>query len=52
MGGENRDKEKSRLRKGMNIIITTPGRILDHLVTTKCFSIDNVRWVVIDEADR
>lgn len=24
-GGENRDKEKSRLRKGVNILVATPG---------------------------
>ena len=31
MGGENPSKEKSRLRKGMTIIICTPGRFLYHL---------------------
>lgn len=30
-GGENRDKEKARLRKGVNILVATPGRLLDHL---------------------
>lgn len=24
-GGENRDKEKARLRKGVNIVVATPG---------------------------
>ena len=30
-GGENRDKEKARLRKGVTVLVATPGRLLDHL---------------------
>ncbi|KAK4774348.1 hypothetical protein SAY86_009283 [Trapa natans] len=33
MGGENRSKEKARLRKGISILIGTPGCVLDHLKT-------------------
>ena len=31
MGGENIKKEKPRLRKGINILFTTTGRLLYHL---------------------
>jgi len=31
MGGEQIHKEKSRIRKGINILTTTPGRLLYHL---------------------
>jgi len=52
MGGENRAKEKARLRKGVCLLIATPGRLLDHLRMTESFVVDNLRWLVLDEADR
>ncbi|KAF0924130.1 hypothetical protein E2562_008447 [Oryza meyeriana var. granulata] len=51
MGGENRAKEKARLRKGISILIATPGRLLDHLQHTSSFVYSNLRWIVFDEAD-
>lgn len=33
-GGEKKKSEKNRIRKGLNIIISTPGRLLDHLDST------------------
>ncbi|XP_068663162.1 DEAD-box ATP-dependent RNA helicase 17 [Aristolochia californica] len=52
MGGENRSKEKARLRKGISILVATPGRLLDHLKNTTSFIYSRLRWVVFDEADR
>ncbi|KAG2398689.1 DEAD-box ATP-dependent RNA helicase [Vigna angularis] len=52
MGGENRSKEKARLRKGISILIATPGRLLDHLKNTTSFLHLNLRWIIFDEADR
>jgi len=52
VGGENRKAEKVRLRKGVNIIISTPGRMVDHLEKSENFKLDKVEWVVLDEADR
>lgn len=52
MGGENRAKEKARLRKGISILIATPGRLLDHLKNTQSFVYTNLRWIIFDEADR
>jgi ATP-dependent RNA helicase DDX31/DBP7 len=50
-GGESKKSEKSRLRKGINILVATPGRLLDHLKTTESFYVGNLRWLVLDEAD-
>lgn len=51
-GGEKRKSEKARLRKGVNILIGTPGRICDHLLHTESFKVDKVKYLVLDEADR
>lgn len=51
-GGEKRKTEKARLRKGINILVGTPGRLCDHLLHTESFKLDNVKWLVLDEADR
>ena len=51
-GGEKKKSEKARLRKGMNILVATPGRLLDHLQNTKVLAVDKVRWLVLDEGDR
>ncbi|KAG5884409.1 hypothetical protein JTB14_007007 [Gonioctena quinquepunctata] len=51
-GGENRNTEKTRLRKGVHLLIATPGRLLDHLLHTAAFKINKVRCLVLDEADR
>src|SRR5262249_1216208 len=52
IGGENRSHEKARLRKGLPILVTTPGRLLDHLQNTSSFNVGKGRWLVLDEADR
>ncbi|KAL0074441.1 P-loop containing nucleoside triphosphate hydrolase protein [Phycomyces blakesleeanus] len=52
IGGDSKSKEKARLRKGVNVLVSTPGRLLDHLENTKSFNIQNLRWLVLDEADR
>ena len=51
-GGQKRKAEKSRIRKGANIIISTPGRLLDHALHTSSLSLQRVRMLVLDEADR
>ncbi|GAB9474219.1 Atp-dependent RNA helicase [Globisporangium polare] len=52
MGGANRRAEAERLVKGVNILVSTPGRLLDHLQNTKAFIYHNLQILVIDEADR
>lgn len=51
-GGSTRTHEKARLRKGVPILVSTPGRLLDHLQNTSSFNIGKCRWLVLDEADR
>jgi ATP-dependent RNA helicase DDX31/DBP7 len=51
-GGATRTHEKARLRKGLPILVATPGRLLDHLQNTASFDAGKVRWLVLDEADR
>uniref|UniRef100_A0A673VGM9 ATP-dependent RNA helicase n=2 Tax=Suricata suricatta TaxID=37032 RepID=A0A673VGM9_SURSU len=52
MGGEKKKSEKARLRKGINILISTPGRLVDHIKSTKNLHFSRIRWLVLDEADR
>eukprot|EP01138_Halocafeteria_seosinensis_P006930 gb/GECG01007088.1/.p1 GENE.gb/GECG01007088.1/~~gb/GECG01007088.1/.p1 ORF type:complete len:854 (+),score=140.74 gb/GECG01007088.1/:1-2562(+) len=52
MGGANRRTEADKLAKGVNILVATPGRLLDHLQNTKSFVYSNLQCLVIDEADR
>nr|VZI43684.1 unnamed protein product [Spirometra erinaceieuropaei] len=52
IGGTKRKSQKASLRKGLNIIISTPQRLLDHLGKTSSLTLKGVRWLVIDEADR
>ncbi|KAK0461244.1 P-loop containing nucleoside triphosphate hydrolase protein [Desarmillaria tabescens] len=51
-GGATRTHEKARLRKGLPIIVSTPGRLLDHLQNSASFNVGKCRWLVLDEADR
>lgn len=52
MGGANRQIESEKLSKGLNIIVATPGRLLDHLQNTPDFLYKNLQILVIDEVDR
>ncbi|XP_046312824.1 ATP-dependent RNA helicase DDX18 [Marmota monax] len=52
MGGSNRSAEAQKLANGINIIVATPGRLLDHMQTTPGFMYKNLQCLVIDEADR
>jgi len=52
MGGANRNSEAQKLQKGINILVATPGRLLDHLQNTKDFLYKNLQALIIDEADR
>ncbi|XP_052808283.1 uncharacterized protein LOC128237104 isoform X2 [Mya arenaria] len=52
MGGTNRQEEAKKLVKGVNIMVATPGRLLDHLQNTADFMYKNLQCLIIDEADR
>ncbi|XP_044753866.1 ATP-dependent RNA helicase HAS1 [Coccinella septempunctata] len=52
MGGANRTMEAQKLSKGINILVATPGRLLDHMQNTPDFLYRNLNCLIIDEADR
>ena len=35
-----------------DVLITTPGRLVEHIQNTRGFTLSNLQWMVIDEADR
>ena len=51
IGGRSLQEEKERLGR-MNILVCTPGRMLQHMDQTAAFEIDNLQMLVLDEADR
>ena len=52
IGGANRSAEAETHAKGVNLIVATPGRLLDHLQNTQGFVFKNLKALIIDEADR
>ena len=50
-GGVGIDKQIQAIRRGAQMVVGTPGRLLDHL-ERGTLSLENVRMVVLDEADR
>lgn len=51
IGGINMHEQKHTLSRGFHIVVATPGRLQDMLEKRK-FSLDNCRYLVLDEADR
>ncbi|XP_063237021.1 probable ATP-dependent RNA helicase DDX27 isoform X2 [Bacillus rossius redtenbacheri] len=52
VGGLDLKVQESVLRKNPDIVIATPGRLIDHLKNTPTFSLDKIEVLVLDEADR
>ena len=50
-GGVKINPQISTLRKGVDILIATPGRLLDH-VSQKTIDLSKVEYLILDEADR
>ncbi|MDH6313494.1 ATP-dependent RNA helicase RhlE [Parabacteroides sp. PFB2-10] len=50
-GGVNQNPQVEKLKRGVDILIATPGRLLD-LMNQKIISLDFIRHFVLDEADR
>lgn len=49
-GGQPYDRQINRLKKGVNVVVGTPGRLLD-LIRKNVLRLDRVQAVVLDEAD-
>ncbi|MDG0973204.1 MAG: DEAD/DEAH box helicase [Crocinitomicaceae bacterium] len=50
MGGVEQDAQIEQLKKGVDIVIATPGRMFD-LVSQGYLKLENIKTVVLDEAD-
>ncbi|MDD3145048.1 MAG: DEAD/DEAH box helicase [Candidatus Gracilibacteria bacterium] len=50
-GGQNIRDELSGLRAGPQIVVGTPGRVIDHLTKRKTLNIDKIKYFILDEAD-
>ena len=52
IGGEKKKSEKARIRKGVNILVATPGRLADHMENTTSLDTSQLRWLILDEGDK
>src|SRR5512135_684082 len=50
-GGVGYGRQIDALRAGLDVLVATPGRLLDHMQRGTC-KLDRVEFVVLDEADR
>jgi ATP-dependent RNA helicase DeaD len=50
-GGQSIDLQRDLLRRGAQIVVATPGRLIDHLKRGS-IQLNDIRFVVLDEADR
>jgi ATP-dependent RNA helicase RhlE len=50
-GGVGYGRQNEALKAGVDIIVATPGRLLDHLRQGTC-KLDQIKFLVLDEADR
>lgn len=49
-GGQSIDQQLRRLRRGVDIVVGTPGRVIDHL-HRKTLKLEKIQYLVLDEAD-
>ncbi|GAB3732035.1 DEAD/DEAH box helicase [Luteimonas pelagia] len=49
-GGQGYGPQLSALRRGVHVVVGTPGRVVDHL-RKGTLDLSNLRWLVLDEAD-
>ncbi|ETO25334.1 hypothetical protein RFI_11804 [Reticulomyxa filosa] len=52
VGMKNRTTQAIKLQQRPHIIIGTPGRLLDHLINSKGFKLPELKYLILDEADR
>ena len=51
VGGTSVNKDRNKLHRGCDILVATPGRLLD-LIDQKAFTLDGVEILILDEADQ
>uniref|UniRef100_A0A1A9X141 RNA helicase n=1 Tax=Glossina brevipalpis TaxID=37001 RepID=A0A1A9X141_9MUSC len=52
IGGLDVKAQELVLRQNPDIVIATPGRLIDHIKNTPSFSLDSIEVLILDEADR
>src|SRR5438876_12451075 len=50
-GGVGYGRQRDALREGVDVLVATPGRLLDHMQQGAC-KLDRIEFLVLDEADR
>lgn len=51
-GGLDLHSQEASLRQNPDLVIATPGRLIDHLSNAPSFSLHNIEYLVLDEADK
>ncbi len=49
-GGADIEKQIFQLKRGANIVVGTPGRVMDH-ISRRTLKLDGIRTIILDEAD-
>ncbi|CAB4070062.1 DDX27 [Lepeophtheirus salmonis] len=52
VGGLDLKAQELALRKNPDIVIATPGRLIDHIKNTPTFGLENIEVLILDEADQ
>jgi ATP-dependent RNA helicase DDX27 len=52
VGGLSLQKQATELRAAPEIVVATPGRVIDHVMNTMSFELDSLAVLILDEADR
>ncbi|XP_030388474.1 probable ATP-dependent RNA helicase DDX27 [Scaptodrosophila lebanonensis] len=52
IGGLDVKAQEAVLRQSPDVVIATPGRLIDHIKNTPSFSLDSIEVLILDEADR
>jgi len=50
-GGQNISQERRELKSGPHIVVGTPGRVKDHLITKRTLDLSTIDYFILDEAD-
>jgi len=50
-GGQNIREEIMALKRGPQIVVGTPGRVKDHLITKRTLNLSTIDYFILDEAD-
>jgi len=49
-GGQAFSEQLRRLKRGVDIVVGTPGRVIDH-INRRTLKVDNISYMILDEAD-